>query len=109
MYNSKIPEQVKSLVKETGLFIINELGKVSDKEIEVKEKNSLVSYVDKKAEEMLVKGLRSLIPDCGFITEEDTEDDDTRDFVWIIDPLDGTTNFLREIPHFAVSVALKEG
>jgi myo-inositol-1(or 4)-monophosphatase len=100
-------DDVEALIRETGAFIKEELGKVAAEDIEAKALNSLVSYVDKQAEEILVKGLMSLLPDCGFITEEDTPDDNSKDYVWIIDPLDGTTNFLRQIPHFSVSVALQ--
>lgn len=100
-------DNVEKLVRTTGLFIKEELGKVVESDIESKALNSLVSYVDKEAERKLVEGLSALTPGCGFITEEDTPDDDTREYVWIIDPLDGTTNFLRQIPHFSVSVALR--
>lgn len=104
---SVLISNVFDLVRNTGLFIKSELGRVSNAQIETKALNSLVSYVDKKAEEILVSGLSSLIPDSGFVTEEDTVDDLSKDYIWIIDPLDGTTNFLRQIPHFSVSVALQ--
>jgi len=98
--------QVLTLVDKTSSFIASEYGKVGVNEIETKDHNSLVSYVDKSAEDMLVKGLSALIPGCGFITEEDTQDR-KEEYTWIIDPLDGTTNFLYNIPHFSVSVALE--
>lgn len=85
-----------------------ELEKVSALDIEVKDMNSLVSYVDKQAEEMIVQALKALTPDAGFITEEDTLDQPDKAQVWIIDPLDGTTNYLRKIPHFSTSIALME-
>lgn len=100
-------DDVGKLIRKTGTFIKDELGKVTAEEIEAKALNSLVSYVDKKAEEKLVKGLSALLPNCGFITEEDTPDDNSKESIWIIDPLDGTTNFLRQIPHFSISVALE--
>lgn len=89
-------------------FIRTELYKIRPDQIEEKDKNSLVSYVDKTAEEMIVKRLSAILPEAGFITEEDTVDQ-TQDaaLVWIIDPLDGTTNFLHKIPHFGVSIALR--
>ncbi|WP_235298644.1 inositol monophosphatase family protein [Portibacter marinus] len=99
--------KVESLIRETGAFIKEELGKVNSDDIETKAMNSLVSYVDKNAEAKLVKGLSELLPGSGFITEEDTPDDRSKDKIWIIDPLDGTTNYLRQIPHFSVSVALQ--
>jgi myo-inositol-1(or 4)-monophosphatase len=94
------------IVKKTGQFIKNELGKVRDHQIEDKDKNSLVSYVDKQAEISLVQELGALLPEASFITEEETVENRASGLEWIIDPLDGTTNFLHGIPHFAVSVAL---
>lgn len=87
-------------------FIRSQVGKVGDEQIESKERNSLVSYVDKKAEEILVTALTPLVPSPGFITEEDTIENNHSEYTWIIDPLDGTTNFLQQIPIFSVSVAL---
>ena len=107
--SSEIISQALQIVKEVGKYIKEELGKVSDRDIEEKELNSLVSYVDKTAEEKLVPVLSSLIPGCGFITEEETTTElGDGEYTWIIDPLDGTTNFLQQIPYFAVSVALRK-
>jgi len=97
----------RTIVAETAEFIANELGKVGKGDIEVKALNSLVSYVDKTAEERLVEGLRKLIPDSVFLTEEETISAQSGEYQWIIDPLDGTTNFLHQVPCFAVSVALR--
>ena len=102
-----ITEQVVDAVRVAGAFIRQELGKVTADNVEIKAKNSLVSYVDQNAEKMLVEALSEIIPGSGFITEEDTLDDSTKQAVWIIDPLDGTTNFLHGIPHFSTSVALQ--
>ena len=107
METRKLIKEVEVLVRKTGMFIKDELGKVSASDIESKALNSLVSYVDKQAEDMLVIGLSELLPGSGFVTEEDTIDDTSKENIWIIDPLDGTTNFLRQIPHFSVSVALE--
>lgn len=94
------------LIKSTGVFIKNELNKVTQAQIETKDRNSLVTYVDKEAEKQLVEGLRVILPDSGFITEEDTIEQETKESTWIIDPLDGTSNYLHRIPHFSVSVGL---
>ena len=99
---------LKALCAEVAVFIRENVDKVSASDIEEKELNSLVSYVDKEAERMIVEALRKLTPDAGFITEEDTEDQTTQEQIWVIDPLDGTTNFLRKIPHFSISIALME-
>lgn len=99
-------KRVLEIVENTSMFIEENFGKVSNEEVEIKDHNSLVSYVDKNAEKILVDGLSEIIPESGFITEEDTIDS-KKEYTWIIDPLDGTTNFLYDIPHFSVSVALE--
>jgi myo-inositol-1(or 4)-monophosphatase len=76
--------------------------------IEFKGLNDLVSYVDKTAEEHLVANLAELIPDAGFITEEETVNSKGAIYNWIIDPLDGTTNFIHGVPTYSISIALYE-
>lgn len=99
--------QVKPIVTNTSTFIKSQVHKVTSKDIETKELNSLVSYVDKEAEIMLVSGIKSIIPEANFITEEETIENKKGRINWIIDPLDGTTNYLNGIPHFAISIALQ--
>jgi myo-inositol-1(or 4)-monophosphatase len=94
-------------VQETAAFIQAELGKVQAGQIEEKHLNGLVSYVDRTAEEMLVARLSALLPDAAFLTEEETVENKAGALRWIIDPLDGTTNFLYQVPHFSISVALE--
>ncbi len=96
------------LVREVGVFIEQNKG-VSEDQIESKDLNSLVSYVDKEAEKMLVSGLTEIVPEAGFITEEGNSRDENSSLVWIVDPLDGTTNFLHQLPFFSISIALYEG
>ena len=100
-------ESILPVIRSTSSFIHSQIDKVSSNDIEEKEKNSLVSYVDKEAEKQLVEGLKAILPESGFITEEDTRNSEGREYTWIIDPLDGTTNFLNRVPHFAISVALR--
>jgi myo-inositol-1(or 4)-monophosphatase len=102
-------EELKELCVETGSFIRDNFRKVTDSDIITKEKNSLVSYVDKEAEKRIIEKLVELIPDTGFHTEEDAVDNIQKEKQWIVDPLDGTTNFIAGIPHFSISIALKEG
>jgi myo-inositol-1(or 4)-monophosphatase len=95
-------------VDNTATFIRNELGKVRESQIETKSLNSLVSYVDKTAEIQLVSNLRTMLPEATFLTEEETVAQEQGEWQWIIDPLDGTTNFLHQLPYFAVSVGLRQ-
>jgi len=99
-------QQTLPMVEEAAAFIRSQAGKVTDQEVETKERNSLVSYVDKKAEKILVQGLQRILPAAGFITEEGTIHQEKSEYTWVIDPLDGTTNFLQNIPFYAVSVGL---
>lgn len=105
-----IYSQANQLVLEVGAFIKEESKKFATTDIKEKSKNSLVTYVDTEAEIRLVKGLSKVVPEAGFITEEKTAKKSKGEKVqWIIDPLDGTTNFIHGIPCYSVSVALMEG
>lgn len=99
-------EEVLKVTEQAAEFIRSQAGKVTAEKIEIKSKNSLVSFVDKQAEEMLVEGLSKIIEDAGFITEEETITSGKSEYTWIIDPLDGTTNFLHQIPIYSVSIGL---
>jgi myo-inositol-1(or 4)-monophosphatase len=95
------------IIKDVASFIEGEILKISPSEIDLKSRNSLVSYVDKTAEERLVNGLSKLIPKATFLTEEETIEQQPSDLRWIIDPLDGTTNYLHKLPCYSISVALE--
>lgn len=100
--------KVISTARLTGNFIRKESLSFDAQSIEYKGLNDMVSYVDKQAEKLLVKNLSKILPGSGFITEEDTVNTPDRDLIWIIDPLDGTTNFIHGIPTFSISIALYE-
>lgn len=95
-----------SICKQVGAFVKHEHASFESSSIEYKGHNDLVSYVDKEAERKLVAALTELVPDAGFIAEEGTSDKKGEEFNWIIDPIDGTTNFIHGLPVFAISVAL---
>ena len=81
-------------------------------EVQAKTPNDYVTEVDKAAEQEILFHLRKAYPDHAFICEETGTlgDLDSAEYHWIIDPLDGTTNFIRGIPHFAVSIGcMKNG
>lgn len=98
--------QVCEVVKEVGEFIHQEAHGFKKTSVKVKSFNQLVSYVDKTAEEMLVKNLTGLLPEAGFITEEETITSVDKEYMWVIDPLDGTTNFVHQIPVYSISIGL---
>lgn len=102
----EINKKLISLTKEVKKYIENEAQNFSKKDIELKGKNDLVSYVDKTAEKMIVEGCKKIIPDSGFIAEEGTSDKKGEVYTWIIDPLDGTTNFTHGVPVYAISIGL---
>ena len=103
-----INQEVVELCRSVAKFIRSESENFDRAQIEQKEKfNNLVSYVDKEAEKKLVSTLQKILPQAGFITEEGTvEQSKTNEYNWIIDPLDGTTNFLHGLPVFAISIGL---
>jgi len=103
----KITEQVCELSKQTAGFIHKEIDKLRTSDIETKGIHNFVTYVDKVSEDQLVKGLSEIIPGTGFIAEENPALE-MKELNWIIDPLDGTTNFIHGVPVYSISIALME-
>lgn len=101
-----ITDNVIKLALEVGEFIRTERQTFSYNKVEIKGLNDLVSYVDKTSERRIVDKLSIILPDAGFIVEENTKSE-TKDYNWIVDPLDGTTNFVHGIPCYAISIALE--
>ncbi len=104
-----LTKQVVNLTRGVGKFITQEAQKFSEKDVEVKGEHNFVSYVDKTAEKMLVQELSKMLPEAGFIAEEDQALQRAGRFNWIVDPLDGTTNFIHGVPLFSISIALTDG
>lgn len=102
----QITLEVVDLCRNVGQFIKSEQAKISLNDVETKDLNSFVSYVDKEAEIQLISVLKTILPEAGFIAEEGTETTRGEVYNWIIDPLDGTTNYLHNLPIFAISIAL---
>ena len=121
-------EQITRLVcqvaREAGSYIRKERAGFSVEKVERKHAHDYVSYVDKGSEQLIVSQLREIVPEAGFITEEGTTKMDdvrwkmeetssvshhTSDFTWVVDPLDGTTNFIHGFAPYAVSIALCKG
>jgi len=104
-----LSEETRRVCVEVGQYIRSERHQVAPEQVETKSRHSLVTRVDKHAEKMLVERLGQLLPEAGFIAEEGTSDRRGERFDWIVDPLDGTTNFIHGLYPHAVSVALREG
>jgi len=104
-----IYREVIRLSREIGTWMREERKTFKQSAIEIKGFNNFVSYVDKEAEKRFVSGLAELLPESGFIAEEGTSDKVGQRYQWIIDPLDGTTNYVHGIPLYCTSVALIEG
>lgn len=106
---NSICEQVIDAAQKAGEWALNERVKFTTDKIEVKGKHNFVSYVDKHCEAMLVDALGKALPKAGFIAEEGTGSRNSKGLNWIIDPLDGTTNYIHGLSPFAVSIALMDG
>jgi len=107
MNYKNICESVGKIARSTGLFIKEERQNAT-LNIESKGSNDFVTHIDKASERRIVDGLKKLLPEAGFIAEEGTEDVRGDKFNWIIDPIDGTTNFIHGLYPYAISIALME-
>lgn len=103
-----LAQQVVSIAKETGDFLRRERVDFRLSKVEKKSQGNYVSYVDETAEKKLVDLLGQLLPEAGFIAEEGTAFYDEEYLCWVIDPLDGTTNYIHDEAPYGVSIALKK-
>lgn len=90
-----------------GKILLDNLGKLSSGQIETKSKNNFVTYVDRLSEETIIKIIKSSHPEHCIFAEESGNNNKESDYRWLIDPLDGTTNYIHEIPFFCISIALE--
>jgi len=104
----KICLEATEVARLAGRFISEERKKFESSEVIHKGQRDLVSYVDVNAEKIIVEGLKQVLPEAGFLTEEKTVNDEDDTLRWIIDPLDGTTNFIHGAPIYSVSIALQQ-
>ncbi|MDO9154263.1 MAG: inositol monophosphatase family protein [Paludibacter sp.] len=107
--NQQLTHFTCEIARSVGKFMANERKNFDDSKIENKGLHDLVSYVDKEAEKQIIEALQKLLPESGFIAEEGTNDKKGERFNWVIDPLDGTTNFIQGVPIYAVSIGLLDG
>ncbi len=92
--------------RNAGDLILRSSNNVSQLTVNRKSQYDFVSEIDFKAEQEIIKIIRNAYPDHAFLAEESGEHEGN-DYIWVIDPLDGTTNFLHGFPQYAVSIALK--
>jgi len=98
-------EVAEETAREAAKVLLENLGKV--KEIEFKAKNSLVTEVDKLSEKIIISNIKKNFPDHAIFAEESGRDSETSDYLWLIDPIDGTTNYAHAYPFFSISIALE--
>lgn len=107
---SPVLNVMSGAAKRVGRQLVRDYGEVEKLQVSIKGPADFVSSADRKADRALRDQLGKARPGWGFLTEEGVEiqgsDSDNR---WIIDPLDGTTNFLHGLPHFAISIAHQRG
>ena len=90
--------------------LIRDFGEVEKLQVSIKGPSDFVSNADTKSEKIIIEELKKAKPNYSILSEEDgSENNKDNKNVWIIDPIDGTTNFLHGVPHFAISIALKSG
>jgi len=102
-------ERAIPVIKEAGAYIRSRQLAVKTLQINKKGVRDFVTEVDMQAERFLVEHLHNILPEAGFITEEKTIEQNRQAYNWVIDPLDGTMNFIHGIPLYSISVALQQG
>lgn len=100
--------EVRKIAVEAGLFLKEERRKFDRERVEEKSAHNYVSYVDKESERRLVKALSGLLPEAGFIAEEGSGTHGDEAYCWLVDPLDGTSNYIHDMAPYCVSIALRD-
>lgn len=109
MNYNEIGQKVLSTARVVGEFIIEQRKTFTIDKAESKGHQDFVSYVDKESERKIVASLKLILPGSGFIAEEQSAEYNNEEYVWIIDPLDGTTNYIHGVAPHAISIALRKG
>jgi len=105
---ARIADATSSVVRRVGRWLRYEREQLKENDIDKKQHGDFVSRADKIADEMLREGLLNILPGSGVISEEEKPLIGQGKWRWIVDPLDGTTNYLAGLPHWAISVALED-
>ena len=102
-----LTEEVKKLARQTGEFLKKERLSFDRSRVEQKAAHDYVSYVDKASEKRIVERLHELLPEAGFIAEEGSGSLEEQEYCWVVDPLDGTSNYIHDCTPYCVSIALR--
>ena len=102
-----LTESVCRIAREAGYFLQEERKSFRREAVQVKHAHDYVSYVDKESEKRIVAALKELLPEAGFITEEGSAVYSDEPYCWVVDPLDGTTNYIHNVAPYCVSIALR--
>lgn len=94
--------------RQASKVILHKFDRLDTIKVTQKAHNDFVTEVDEAAERIIIETLKEIYPDHSFLGEESGETEGDPDALWIIDPLDGTTNFIHGIPHFCISMAFQE-
>jgi len=105
--NDNFLETAVKAARIAGDFILDNLGKISNDDIDIKQRSDFVTYVDRESEQLIINTIKNVFPEHHFLAEESLKDSAGHEYRWIIDPLDGTTNFIHSYPAFCVSIALE--
>lgn len=106
---NRLCARVRTLVLEIGEFLKEERKKFVFERVEEKGKNDFVTYVDREAERRIVANLQRFLPQAGYITEEGTATTHGELYAWVVDPIDGTTNYIHNAGPYCISIALVKG
>lgn len=97
---------VQQIAREAGAYLKREREKFDLSQVVEKSAHNYVSYVDKESERWIVSRLAALLPAAGFITEEGSGRHAGEAYYWVVDPLDGTSNYIHDLAPYCVSIAL---
>ena len=100
--------EVRQIARKAGAFLCDERQKFDQERVEEKSAHNYVSYVDKESERRLIEQLSTLLPGAGFIAEEGSGSLTDEEYCWVIDPLDGTSNYIHDMAPYSVSIALRD-
>ena len=106
----KIAAQLASMARSAGALLMEHYGQLKARDISFKGRRNLLTRADQESEALILQQIREAFPDHEILAEESGQSlgfsEGGSDFKWIVDPLDGTTNFVHQIPMFTVSLGL---